>query len=88
MKGWIASAISVAAVLLLLRYSLDSSSVVERCVSLLRGSPRQSSGGRSSSEPSLRRTLLWLAQAWMSVPSTLKCSPESRRVKAARIATS
>ena len=43
---------------LLLRYSCDSGSVVDACVSLLRGSPRQSSGGRPSSDPSLRRMLL------------------------------
>ena len=36
---------------------------VRLVVSLLRGSPRQSSGGRPSSAPSLRRMLLWLAQA-------------------------
>jgi hypothetical protein len=61
----------------LLRYSRDCGSFVESCVSLLRGSPRQSSGGWPSSVPSSPRRLSWLAQAWMSMPSALKCSPDS-----------
>ena len=37
----------------------------------------QSSGRTPIVGSILRRMLLWLAQAWMSVPSTLKCSPDS-----------
>ena len=31
-----------------------------------------------SPPPFLRTKLVWPAQAWISVPSTLKCSPESQ----------
>jgi hypothetical protein len=56
--------------------------VVEACVALERWSWRQlrsplrpEPGG--SSLPSLRRKRFRLAQAWISVPSTEKCSAES-----------
>ena len=66
-----------------LRNSLASGSVVEAWVSLLRFWPRKScsplrpaSGG--GPDPSFGRKLLVLAQASSSVPSTEKCSVESR----------
>ena len=56
-----------------LRIRRASGSVVDACVSLLRGRPRKSSP-RPSSSPSLGRKLLCEAQASSSVPSTEKCS--------------
>ena len=70
-----------------LRASRASGSVVLAWVSLLRFWPRQSlsalrpaggggepPAGGSASAPGLGWNDLWLAQAWMSVPSTEKCS--------------
>src|SRR5512133_801621 len=66
-----------------LRNSRASSSVAERWVSLERFSPLKSRsplrpGAGSSPEPSFGRKLFRLAHAWISVPSTEKCSQESR----------
>lgn len=64
-------------------------------VSLLRGRPFQSAWalrpppeGVWSFEPSLGRKLFWLAQAWIRVPSTEKCSLESSPFLSARAITS
>ena len=61
-----------------LRYGLESGSVFDSCVSLLRRGPVKSPPLSASSSPSLRTKLLCPAQAWISVPSTLKCSPDNQ----------
>jgi hypothetical protein len=72
-----------------------SGSVVLTWVSSLRGLPFQSAWalrppppGRWSSDPSFGRKLFWLAHAWISVPSTEKCSFDSRPCRSARHSTS
>src|SRR5512146_3387065 len=65
-----------------LRNSRASASVVERWVSLDRLSPLKSRsplrpGEGGAPEPSFARKLFRLAHAWISVPSTEKCSSES-----------
>jgi hypothetical protein len=64
------------------RASRASGSVVEACVSFERFSLRKlrsplRPGVGGSSWPSLRRKLFMLAHAWISVPSTGKCSSDS-----------
>ena len=68
----------------LFRMSWASGSVVDWWVALLRGSPRKSTVGLPGSSSVegvgwfFGRTLLWLAQASRRVPSTVKCSAETR----------
>src|SRR6266702_3545780 len=64
-------------------YSRASRSVVEAWVSLLRGLPRKSAsplrpGAGGSPEPSFGLKLFMLAHASINVPSTEKCSSDSK----------
>src|SRR5271157_722014 len=75
------TAAAVGGVLRHVRYSRASRSVVDSCVSFQRGSPRKStvglpgsSGGGAVSPASFFWKLFQLAQASISVPSTVKCS--------------
>ena len=72
---------SLASLPLPLRNSLASGSLVEAWVSLARCSPWKSRsplrpGAGGSPEPSFGRKLFIDAQAWISVPSTEKCSSD------------
>ena len=58
------------------RHGRGPPSVFDSRVAFLRGSRRQSSGGLSFSVLSLRRLLLWLVQALISVPSQLSLTAE------------
>jgi hypothetical protein len=67
--------------------------VVLACVAFERFSPLKAfspflpePGGVSP--PSLRRKLFWLAQAWISVPSTEKCSLDKSRFTSGRASSS
>src|SRR6218665_571785 len=71
-----------------LRYSFESGSVFDSCVSLLRRCPLKSPPLPPSSSPSLRTKLLCPAQASINVPSTLKCSPDNQSLFSAVSSTS
>lgn len=84
-----------AGVLSLFLYSRASGLVVNVCVSLLRGLPFESAYalrpplcGGSLSEQSFSIKLLWVAHAWISEPSTEKCSFDIRPCLSASVITS